>query len=164
MVKTRAELLFGRSKSKLPSGGKRLSGSVELTWADFQQQIGLLPLFVDKAALDFTVVIAQRAETVFRHSFKNHEFYSSDGEKWADDSLSTKRKRAFRGTWPGVNGVLGEYGVLMRSVQIKEVDEKKIAHKFSKTVWTDPLAFNGSKFHKGFVYAGVHNDPSSTDT
>ena len=157
--KTKAEYLLGRGSSMPQSmRGKR----ADLTWKEFQAQIMRLPYMLDLAALNFTVDVAKRALVVFKRSFKEKRFYSSDGASWKPLSKFTIGKRMKRGTWPGKGGVLREYGVLYDSIErYGEYNPVKLAgHQFHDKVWTNPLRFNGSKYHKGFVYAGVHNNPN----
>ena len=161
MAKDRAGYLLGKG-STLPDGFR--AKNVELTWKEFQAQIQHIPQMLDVAVLNYTVAVAKRALVVFQHSFKEKRFYSGDGETWPALSDFTIKKRVRRGTWPGRCGMMQEYGVLADSLKLKSESGINYSNRptstlFQESVWTHPNQFGLSKYHKGFCYAGIHNNP-----
>lgn len=144
--------------------GRRLENH-KLTPEQFQQQIERVVKRLDLEALNFTVDVAKNAEETFRKSFKYHRYYTANGAAWQSLSPNTIAKRTRRGTLDG--GILREYHNLFKSIQISNegLYGKTTEHVSRQRVFTDPDNFNAAtNVHRGFVYAGVHNNPGPNDT
>lgn len=140
--------------------------NVTLTQKQFEYQIKGLAERLDVRALEFESKTAERAYTVFRNSFKYQHFYSAGGQKWAQLSDTTIKKRKRKHTWHRYNNILNEYGTLKKSIEIyndrKDPNDTIMmgTHKLKRRVFTNPKSFNVSTNpHQGFCYAGVHNNP-----
>lgn len=115
---------------------------------------------ISSHVLSFTAVTALRAQKVFQDSFKYKRFYSSGEAAWRPLSDFTIKKRLLQETWPGEGGILRERGDMYRSLKVKKVNDG-LYHGYG--VYTDPKEYKSGS-HRGFVYAGIHNNPSSNDT
>lgn len=148
--------------SPIPSAIRKRS--LKMTPEQFMQHARELPMLLDVKVFDFTVAMAHKAQDTFRRSFGNQGFYSAGAPRWQPLTAYTMRKRAWHGTLKS-NPILREYGVLRDSIKVKESKSlESMGHVITQTVWTDPLVFSRSRYHRGFVYAGVHNNPSIGDT
>jgi hypothetical protein len=141
--------------------GRFRSGMTVLTHKQWKNQIKLLPERIASRADSFISVMSYRAQTIFQNSFKQQRFYSSDGGIWKRLSPVTIAKRTKNGTWPG--SILNETGDLLRSIKVSEPMQEGFIR--NAKVYTDPKAFRSHKDGRMyFCYAGLHNNPSQTDT
>jgi hypothetical protein len=141
--------------------GRFRSNSTVLTHTQWMNQIKLLPEKITSRAMSFVSVMSYRAQKIFQTSFSQQRFYSSDGGIWQRLSPVTIKKRMKNGTWPG--SILHETGDLLRSITAREADRE--GYYIHARVFTDPKAFRSHKDNRGFFcYAGLHNNPSETDT
>ena len=85
---------------------------------------------------------------------------TTGGDAWPELSKFTIKKRISKKTWPGAGGMLMEYGDMFKSIQIHSL---KTSGMRGYGVYTNPEAYTHGK-RKGFVYAGIHNNPSRSDT
>lgn len=92
---------------------------------------------------NFKVNVADEMVEIFQGSFDRHGFNTKPFKGWAQ----------WQGNYQGRGSLMDETGTLKNSIKVK----KPVVGK-SVTVFTDPKAFSNTKRHKGFVYAGVHND------
>ena len=93
-------------------------------------------------AFNFEIEAAKIATKVFKESFTQERFNSRGSHKWP------ARHPLNSGTHP----LLMETGSLYSSITWKHEQGK------GATVYTDPKAFSGTKRHKGFCFAAVHNE------
>ena len=100
-------------------------------------------------SLRFQVELAHEAENIFKMSFIRKKFYSYGAPMWKPLSAYTRSQRRKFGTNP--NQPLRDTRTLMNSIRVKESRE-------GVKVFTDPSKFGTARRHKGFCYAGVHND------
>ena len=98
--------------------------------------------------LKFEVDVAKVAAEVFRDSFKKKRFNTRGSERWKPFAPYTVRQRAKHGTNP--SNILVDTGTLRKSIKAVPNEGKVVI---------DPTVYVGSRRHKGFVYAGIHNDP-----
>ena len=94
---------------------------------------------------NFEVKAGLAAKKVFQESFDKQKLNASNAQLWA------KRKRRGDG-----HPILQETGTLRRSIRYKQIKNKK---QRVVRIFTDPMAFMGSKRHRGFCFAAVHNAP-----
>lgn len=95
---------------------------------------------------NFEAKAAALAVKVFQKSFDLKRMNTSGGSHWPARSPNSR----------GGHPLMVETGTLKRSITWKrDTNQKKV------TIYTAPHAFSSSKRHKGFVYAGVHNDGNS---
>lgn len=137
----------------------------KITPDQMMAQIRLLPCKVDRVALDFSTDVAKRAQKVFRNSFRYHRFYSGDASPWKPLSEATIAKRRRKCTLHG--GILNEYGTLKGSIEFATGNgfQTTINHISRQRIFTNPSKFNVSTNpHRGFCYAGVHNNPGPNET
>lgn len=121
---------------------------------------------------DFIINILKYAKETFERNFADKSFTDDTGKKVHWDSLSkfTKwRREHWYHTDP--NNILVDTGTMKRSICIDKAGNR---------VYTDPISYmhrptkdmddhtkrrirrqTKPRRHKGFVYAGVHNDPPS---
>lgn len=86
------------------------------------------------------VMIGRAAVDVFKGSFEKHRFNTQGSTRWK----------------PYDGHYLHETGTLKNSIKLKGV--KRQATGDQVIVYTDPNDFSRAARHKGFCYAGVHND------
>lgn len=86
------------------------------------------------------MVLARRALAVFKESFVLKRFNSDGAKKWKPNTRWTRRKRKWKGTWPGAGKLMQETNTLFKSLHVVDT----------------PLA---SSVVAGARYAGVHNSP-----
>ncbi len=101
---------------------------------------------IKEHALMFEVDMAKIAERRFKDSFLSQKFRTRGAEPWPKLSPYTIKNRRRFHTNP--NKKLVDTGTLRNS--IRALDGQGV-------VITDPKAFQNSRRHKGFCYAGVHN-------
>lgn len=143
--------------------GRKVS-TYRLTPQELQAQINKMSIFLDTNILNFLTATSRNAYEVFRKSFKYKKFYSANGERWKELSDFTIKKRAHKRTWPG-RGILEDSGILKDSIQVDTRDSKLGNHRFRERVFTNPKVFNSPKNpNRALCYAGLHNNPSSSDT
>ena len=164
-AQTRSELLFGKGRSTLPPAFR--GRKINLTMEEFVNMIRLLPSVADKAFLQYTVALSQRALVIFSHSFESRRFYSSNGKPWKPITDTTWKMRQYHSKkfvrkCASRDQILRDFGVLTNSLEIKGTPMGGVGI-YRRTVWTNPEKFN-SPIHHGFVYAGVHNNPGRGDT
>lgn len=88
------------------------------------------------------MVLARRALAVFQESFTLKRF-NSDGERnWKNITPWTRRKRKWKGTWPGAGKLMQETNALFKSLHVEDG------------------AFTSSVVASAH-YAGIHNCPES---
>lgn len=97
---------------------------------------------------NFEVQAGQAAKKVFQKSFDIQRLNASNSSPWA------QRKKRGDG-----HPILVETGSLKRSIRYKRIQGKK--GRRGVRVFTDPMAFLGSKRHTGFCFAAVHNAPDN---
>lgn len=85
------------------------------------------------------LVLAHRALAVFQESFKLKRFNSSGTSRWKVNTEWTRKKRKWKGTWPGAGKLMQETNALFNSLHI------------SKSPFVGVVA--------EARYAGVHNCP-----
>lgn len=86
------------------------------------------------------MVLARRALAVFQESFTLKRF-NSDGERnWKRITPWTRKKRKWKGTWPGAGKLMQETNALFKSLHIE-----------NSTLTSSVVA--------SARYAGIHNDP-----
>ena len=163
---TRAEMYFGKG-TVAPSGSKRRV--VEITYDQMMRQMTLVPSLLEKSVWEWAACLRNSATSIFDKSFDNKRFYSANSKPWKPITDGTWKMRLYhkdkydRTSVGSRDMILKEFGYLRKSIKVK--DEKNVmgigVTKF--TIWTDPDEFK-SPVHKGFVYAGVHNNPSKNDT
>lgn len=143
-----------------PRGKRR--GATKAMKSSKEWAINLIRLAegISSHVLSFTAVTALRAQKVFQDSFKYKRFYSSGEPSWKPLSDFTIKKRLLQGTWPGAGGILRERGDMYNSLKVKKVNNG-LYHGYG--VYTDPKEYKNGP-HRGFVYAGLHNNPSASDT
>lgn len=98
--------------------------------------------------LKFEVDMAKVAEKVFKESFDQRKFRTRGAKPWKPLAPYTVRQRARYGTSP--SRILVDTGTLKKSIKAVPNEGRVII---------DPSVYSGSRRHKGFVYAGIHNDP-----
>lgn len=137
----------------------------KITPEQMEKQINSLSCKLDMAALNFATSVATRARDVFKRSFKYHRFYSADGKPWQALSENTIAKRKKKGT---LNlGILRDYETLVGSIEFSTVGNyrKTINHISRERIFTNPAKFAvPTNPHRGFCYAGVHNNPGPNET
>jgi len=97
---------------------------------------------------NFEVRAAKAAVSVFKESFHLQRFNSPGNFGW-------KARRDGKS-----HPILIETGSLMRSIKWQHLGQKGTGVR----VYTDPNAFMGTKRHKGFCFAAVHNAKDGTYT
>ena len=127
----------------------------------------LLPSIADKAFIQYTIALSQRALVIFSHSFERKRFYSANGKPWKPITDTTWKMRQYHSKKFGIKcasreQILREFGFLKNSLEIKKMPMGSIGI-YRRTVWTNPERFK-SRVHRGFIYAGVHNNPDRGDT
>lgn len=95
---------------------------------------------------NFEVKAGQAAVQVFQDSFLKKRMNTAGSRPWAP----------WQGNYRGGAGLLQEFGTLRDSIKVAA----HVKHRI--TIFTDPKEFNNSvQRHKGFCYAGVHNNLNS---
>lgn len=144
--------------------GRGVASQYKISPLELEAQMGKVQLFVDKQLLDFLTVTARYSRDTFIKSFRYKKFYSANGEKWKELSEFTIKKRRRKGTWPG-RGILEDSGTLRQSILFDLGKDMITPHTFRQKLFTNPKMFNTSKNpHRPMCYAGIHNNPSSSDT
>ena len=151
MMNTRIRAPKGKPASKEP---------IELDGKNWSTNLFRIAERIASVSLSFSAVTTLRAKKVFQDSFVHKRFYSSGGDAWPELSKFTIKKRISKKTWPGAGGMLMEYGDMFKSIQIHSL---KTSGMRGYGVYTNPEAYTHGK-RKGFVYAGIHNNPSRSDT
>ena len=142
----------------------------KITPEQLEMQINKLVFNMDKMALDFSVDVRKRAYEVFQKSFKYHRFYSAGGNAWKELSENTIKKRTKNKTLK--NGILREYETLFNSIEVGRekdgFDDTALTlktHIARQRIFTNPKKFDvPTNPHRGFCYAGVHNNPGPNET
>lgn len=143
--------------------GRKVS-TYRLTPQELTSQINKVSILLDENLLNFMTATTKKAYNTFQKSFKYKRFYSANGGKWQQLSDFTIKKRTHKGTWPG-RGILEDNGILKKSIRVDTSGSKLGNHKFRGRVFTNPKFFEDSKNpNRPLCYAGLHNNPSSTDT
>lgn len=91
---------------------------------------------------NFQVEAGKAAVSTFQKSFDMRRFNTNGSSPW--------KPRKDRKSHP----LLEETGTLKRSIKRKSLPGKNKGVR----IFTDPKAFGNAKRHKGFCYAGIHND------
>lgn len=144
--------------------GRGVAAQYKLSPFELESQIEKAKFFVDKQLLDFLVATAKYSRETFINSFRYKKFYSANGTKWKELSEFTIKKRKRKGTWPG-RGILEDSGTLRQSILFDLSKDIVAPHIFRQKLYTNPKLFDNSKNpHRPMCYAGIHNDPSSSDT
>lgn len=86
------------------------------------------------------MVLARRALAVFQESFTLKRFNSDGARKWKLISTWTRKKRKWKGTWPGAGKLMQETNTLFKSLHVED-----------STLTSSVVA--------SAHYAGVHNNP-----
>lgn len=163
---TRAEMYLGKGAS-IPRGSRRRV--VEITYDQMLRQMTLIPSLLDKSVCNYAIALRQNALRIFGESFKSKRFYSANSKPWKPITEGTWRLRLYhqdkydRQSVGARDEILREFGYLKGSIRVR--DEKNVMNigLTKYTIWTDPESFK-SPVHKGFVYAGIHNNPGMGDT
>lgn len=143
--------------------GRGVGGKYKLTPLELEDQINRSTILLDKNFLNFLVETSLYARKTFLKSFKYKKFYSANGKKWKELSEFTIKKRRKKKTWPG--NILEDSGALKKSILFDLDAEKQPPHIFKRKIFTKPDYFNNPKNpHRPMCYAGIHNNPSSSDT
>lgn len=87
------------------------------------------------------LVLAHRALKVFQESFKLKRFNSAGSARWKLNTEWTRKKRKWKGTWPGAGKLMQETNALFKSLHV-----------------VNQLSFIG--VNASARYAGIHNNPS----
>lgn len=144
----------------------RLQTIQKLTPEQLMAQIKELPIKLDVSTLNFTVDVRQKAMDTFHQSFKYHRFYSARSERWQDWTENTRKKRIANHTWK--NGLLREYKTMYESLNVERgdrYDQRTVEHIIRQRVFTNPAKYyTSTNPHRGFCYAGIHNNPGPGDT
>lgn len=143
--------------------GRGVAGKYKLTPLELENQIEKSTFLLDKNFLDFLVETSVYSRMTFLKSFKYKKFYSANGKKWKELSGFTIKKRRREKTWPG--NILEDSGTLKKSILFDRSVENQPPHVFKRKLFTNPDFFNNPKNpHRPMCYAGIHNNPSSSDT
>lgn len=93
---------------------------------------------------NFEVRAGKAAVDVFKESFDKKRMNTAGAKSWPH----------WIGKYKG-KSLMEETGSLKKSIKVKSNSNHKIV------IFTDPRAFTGAARHKGFCYAGVHNNLNS---
>lgn len=130
------DAVLGRSTVKLPN----------FQWMIYTLQFARARLPI--TANNWKVVVAKRAEKVFKDSFKLKRFNSHGEKQWKANTSWTVKKRKWRGHWPQANKLMQETNELYESLKFFQ----------SKS------SFGPAGVHVSRRGAAVHNDPEPGDT
>lgn len=154
----------GAQKTYSASANKKYTKGFTFAW--LRKHLIQVPEKIEINAMNFTVILALRAQKIFQDSFKYKKFYSAKGGAWESLASSTIKKRQKKGTWPGAGGMLREYGDMYRSIKITRGRSGAFT---GSVVYTDPKEYTQHQYtnRRGqkiidkrgvFCYAGLHNE------
>lgn len=158
----------GAQKTFTASKNKKFGKGFTFAW--LRMHLISVPEKIEIASMNFTIILALRAQKIFQNSFKYKKFYSLDGGSWTPLAKSTIKKRERKGTWPGAGGMLREYGDMYRSIKLTKGGITRNGTKFNGSfVHTDPKEYSQHSYtnRRGqnvidkrgvFCYAGLHNE------
>lgn len=142
----------------------RKTEGYKLTPLELEVQLNKIPYRLNKQLFDFVVETSKYAKKTFINSFKHKRFYSANGTKWQQLSDFTIKKRTRKNTWPG-RGILEDSGDLRQSIKVDYKEFKGGINRYSSHVFTDPNVFKSANNpNRPLCYAGLHNNPSLSDT
>ena len=114
----------------------------EMTMQQLFNHFRVVSYNVEKNALNFSIVLSERALRIFQQSFSMKKFNSRGGQKWPELSSHTINVRRRRGTWPGAGRALMELGELYNSLKLETI-------KTGGRIYTDPKSFRATSFASG---------------
>lgn len=115
------------------------SNVIQIDKRQFYRHLIMVAHQLPIATEHWKLVLAHRALTVFKESFKLKRFNSNGTSRWKVNTEWTRKKRKWKGTWPGAGKLMQETNALFKSLHI------------SKTPFVGVVA--------EARYAGVHNNP-----